>query len=137
MSSRNAPNRTITKGVPRGITAVCGYFSRNPYRPCTEAAEYLVVTHVQRGLQAYELKRVVCGAHVPQDKTPAPVKPSGFISTKEAADVIGVNEYTIHQWRGRGKGPQPIKVSGRYWYRPSEIEQFAEAYRMVHERSGS
>lgn len=49
---------------------------------------------------------------------------SGFVGTREAAEMLGFSPMTLAVWRCKGRGPKWHKIGGRVKYRLSDIENF-------------
>jgi DNA-binding transcriptional MerR regulator len=43
-------------------------------------------------------------------------------TTKEAAERIGISEQTLFRWRRESRGPPYLRVEGRVYYRPKDID---------------
>lgn len=55
---------------------------------------------------------------------------SPLLSTRQAADVIGVSPRTLELWRRTGAGPEFVRVSAnRCMYEPASIEAFVASRR--------
>jgi excisionase family DNA binding protein len=52
-----------------------------------------------------------------------------YLTTKETAELLGIEPQTLRLWRHKGKGPAPIIASSRcVFYKKEEVEAFmAEA----------
>lgn len=138
MTERAQPKRTITQLTKTtGWGGSCSYHRSRPFKMCSQTAEYLmtVETAGSGSRKPFTMRYRYCAEHVPWHKiappTTAAERPVGRIGAQEAADLIGVPIMTLHKWRGRGKGPKSVKVKGRCWYERSEVEQFADAFRLV------
>lgn len=51
------------------------------------------------------------------------------MSLKETAELLGVKEGTLRQWRFRGQGPKSFKVGVAVAYRLKDIEDWKKARR--------
>lgn len=50
-----------------------------------------------------------------------------IISTREAADILGLDDSTLRKWRRQGKGPRVIDYGDNcYRYRRSEVERYRD-----------
>lgn len=47
-----------------------------------------------------------------------------MITTKEVASELGVDPWTVWNWRKNGRGPKYIRVGGQVRYRREDIEAF-------------
>lgn len=47
-----------------------------------------------------------------------------LLSLREAADVLGVKEATLRDWRVDRKGPPAVKYGRLVRYRPSDLDQW-------------
>jgi predicted DNA-binding transcriptional regulator AlpA len=56
-----------------------------------------------------------------------------YVTENEAAAVLGVSRGTLSNWRSERRGPPYVKLGGGrvVRYKLSEIEAFAEAYRVT------
>lgn len=54
---------------------------------------------------------------------------SVFISTKEAAEYLGLSRRTLEKYRVYGAGPQFYKLGRRAMYKPKDLDDWAEARR--------
>ena len=56
---------------------------------------------------------------------------SDVLTSEEAANVIGVSEYTMRQWRREGHGPQWLRITdgpkGGIRYRRESIDEWLKA----------
>jgi len=50
-----------------------------------------------------------------------------LMTTRQAADFLGVKETTLEQWRWNGKGPEFCKLNRAVRYRRSAVDAFANA----------
>lgn len=133
--SRSRFSESQVEDLPPGYRHTwCSYVRKRPsLLYCQEPARYLVITRVDAvNRKPYVVRRPVCDAHKPMPSVSDPPEPD-MISTAEAAYLIGVPEMNVHSWRRREKKGRPsfIEISGRFWYRRSEVERFAQAYRIV------
>ena len=55
------------------------------------------------------------------DQARVTVTPSGLLNRKDAAAYIGRQPDTLATWAKNGRGPSPVKVAGRYFYRLSDL----------------
>jgi hypothetical protein len=53
------------------------------------------------------------------------VLPSGLITRRDFAAYIGRDLTTVTQWAWQKRGPTPIKIGGRAYYRFAEVQAFA------------
>ncbi len=53
--------------------------------------------------------------------------PDGRIPSVYAAEYLGIEDSTLRSWRSEGRGPKFVKVGGRVFYRPSEIDEWLAA----------
>ena len=49
------------------------------------------------------------------------------LRTEEAAEFLGFSKQTLEIWRCYGKGPRYLKIGRRIFYRPQDLEEFANA----------
>ena len=54
-----------------------------------------------------------------------PQKPR--LNTEEAAQVIGLSKQTLEIWRCYGIGPRYLKIGRRVFYRPEDLEEYANS----------
>lgn len=47
-----------------------------------------------------------------------------MMSTKEAADFLGLGKGTLEVWRCKGRGPKFVKIARRVVYRRSDLEEY-------------
>lgn len=59
-------------------------------------------------------------------RTAAAPKPEPLAWPAEVADVLGVPEHTLAQWRSRGTGPTYIKVGRHVRYRWSAVNEWLD-----------
>lgn len=59
--------------------------------------------------------------------TAAPPPEDEFISTKEAAELIGVATRTLWQWNYEERGPRPQKYLGRLRYNRAQVTAWIAA----------
>lgn len=52
-----------------------------------------------------------------------------FLTTKEAAELLGIRPNTLEHWRSKGKGPTFERVGSAIRYRLSDIELWLTANR--------
>jgi len=52
---------------------------------------------------------------------------SDFITTKQAADFLGLRANTMEIWRLRGTGPRFVKLGRAVRYRLSDLEDYISA----------
>jgi excisionase family DNA binding protein len=45
-----------------------------------------------------------------------------FMSHREAADYLGINEATLYNWVSRGKAPRSVRIGGRRKYRQADLD---------------
>lgn len=55
------------------------------------------------------------------------VLPDGRVSRRDAAAFLGRQEKTLAMWAWQDRGPKPIKVGGRVFYKIGELQDFAGA----------
>ena len=58
------------------------------------------------------------------------------MSSREAAEMIGVTEGTLMNWRSAGKGPVFVKYGRRVVYRPKDVERWLDA-RTINPEAGA
>jgi len=51
----------------------------------------------------------------------------GFIPAKRVAEIFGVHEGTLSNWRAQGKGPRWFKLFRRAYYKRDDLDAFIEA----------
>ena len=51
--------------------------------------------------------------------------PDGRVSRSDAAAFLGCRPRTMVDWARIGRGPKPIKVGSRVFYRLTDLQQFA------------
>lgn len=112
----------------------CSWFTTKPtYRPCGREATHLIVTQVRASNKRnpYQHHRLVCQEHLPaQRPEPGPPEPD-MVTMAEAAEIIGITVAGLSRMTKRSKGPRPVVINRRYWYRRGEVESFGQAYRLV------
>ncbi len=54
------------------------------------------------------------------------VMPDGKVSRKDAAAFLGRAPKTLAEWSVAGRGPKPIRVGGRCFYKLEELQAFAQ-----------
>jgi hypothetical protein len=47
--------------------------------------------------------------------------------TKAAADFVGIPDFTFKKLRYLGRGPKYLRISGRIFYRESDLREFVES----------
>lgn len=52
---------------------------------------------------------------------------SAFLTTREAADYLGLKHNTLEAWRCRGDGPRFVKLGRSVRYRQSDLDQWIES----------
>jgi predicted site-specific integrase-resolvase len=50
-----------------------------------------------------------------------------LLTTAQTAQILAVHADTLRLWRKQGRGPDFVRVSTRYRYRPEAIEAFLKA----------
>ena len=56
----------------------------------------------------------------------------GFLSTAEAAEMLGIRPTTLHKWRATDMGPRFYKFNRSVFYKVEDLEAWiAEHYRLV------
>ena len=58
------------------------------------------------------------------DRAGAPAVDAGLLDGSEAAGRLRVSKRTLETWRQRGSGPKFLKLGGRVFYRPSDLDDF-------------
>ncbi len=54
--------------------------------------------------------------------------PNRLLTSKEAAERLGLKDQTLREWRVRGYGPEFVRISRtRVRYRPDSLESFERA----------
>ena len=51
---------------------------------------------------------------------------STHTNTHGLAEILSVKPGTIKKWRYSNKGPEPIKIGGRYWYDLIKVREYLE-----------
>jgi predicted DNA-binding transcriptional regulator AlpA len=51
---------------------------------------------------------------------------SSLLTTKQAAEMLGLSPNTLNQWRNLKRGPKFIKISKSVRYSPHELESYLE-----------
>lgn len=51
--------------------------------------------------------------------------PSGLITRADFAEFVGRKVATVTQWAWLGRGPRPVMMNGRAFYRFEEAQRFA------------
>jgi excisionase family DNA binding protein len=60
-------------------------------------------------------------------KSPAEsIRPGTLATPAEVAQVLGIPEHTLAQWRSKGKGPDYIKVGRHVRYRWSDVSTWLD-----------
>jgi hypothetical protein len=54
------------------------------------------------------------------------VLPDGRVSREDAAAFLGMKAQTLRNWAVSGRGPRPIKVGVRAFYRLADLEAFRD-----------
>lgn len=54
-------------------------------------------------------------------------KPEPLASPVEVADMLGIPEHTLAQWRSKGTGPEYIKVGRHVRYRWTAVNEWLDA----------
>ncbi|MFG1204407.1 helix-turn-helix domain-containing protein [Xanthobacter aminoxidans] len=49
---------------------------------------------------------------------------NNLMSDREAAAFLKMSPVTLNTWRCRGRGPKYVKLGGRVFYRPDDLEAF-------------
>ena len=60
-----------------------------------------------------------------------PLEPSAWLTTHEAARVLGLNHKTLANMRTLGKGPCFHKIGGKVWYRGQDILTYQRRRRYI------
>jgi Helix-turn-helix domain len=47
-------------------------------------------------------------------------------TTAEAAEILGVSPWTLVKWRAKNCGPDYVKFGARVFYRPADLQFYAE-----------
>ncbi len=55
------------------------------------------------------------------------------VNTKQAAELLGVSEATLNNWRSLRKGPAYRKLGGRVLYERFELEAWSKAQAVAHD----
>ncbi|MFW5489115.1 MAG: helix-turn-helix transcriptional regulator [Desulfovibrio sp.] len=55
----------------------------------------------------------------------------GLLTTKEAAERLGLSPGTLEVWRCLGKGPRYIKIGRRVGYDARDLEAYVESCKVV------
>lgn len=50
----------------------------------------------------------------------------GLLTSKEACQLLGVEEVTLILWRHKKKGPDYLKIGGNVRYRLKDIENYLD-----------
>jgi excisionase family DNA binding protein len=53
-----------------------------------------------------------------------------LVTTEEAAKLVGVTSRTLRYWAAKGEGPPFLKIGGRRFYDPKEVEEWRRAQRV-------
>lgn len=51
---------------------------------------------------------------------------NALVTSRQAAEILGVPEGTLGQWRFAGRGPKFVKVGRMVRYRVSDIDEYLE-----------
>lgn len=54
------------------------------------------------------------------------VLPDGRLSREDAARYLGLASKTLSNLQLQGKGPRPVKICGRVFYRLTDLERFVQ-----------
>jgi len=54
------------------------------------------------------------------------VLPDGRMTREHAAMYLGLKVKTLAMWAIQGKGPRPIRIGGRVFYRQSDLDDLAQ-----------
>ena len=57
----------------------------------------------------------------------ASYSPDALLNSQQAAELMGISEKTLANWRVSGAGPRFVKVGGRVAYRNFDLESFVSA----------
>lgn len=55
------------------------------------------------------------------------ILPDGRMTREHAAAYLGLTTKTLAMWAVQGKGPRPIRVGGRVFYRQTDLDQLIAA----------
>ncbi|NDV23844.1 AlpA family transcriptional regulator [Desulfovibrio sp. JC022] len=55
----------------------------------------------------------------------------GLLSTKEAAEKLGLSPGTLEVWRCLGKGPRYIKIGRRVGYDLKDLDAYVESCKVL------
>lgn len=55
---------------------------------------------------------------------------SELMDTKELAELLGLNEMTLYNWRREGKGPPYIRVGRRIRYKRADVDEWLQKERV-------
>tara|TARA_R110000823_G_scaffold223896_2_gene351962 strand:- start:4125 stop:4322 length:198 start_codon:yes stop_codon:yes gene_type:complete len=58
--------------------------------------------------------------------TMAKLDKSTHTTTYGVAEILSVKPQTVKKWRYSNKGPEPIKIGGRYWYDLIKVREYLE-----------
>jgi excisionase family DNA binding protein len=47
-----------------------------------------------------------------------------LLTLQQLAELLGVPEATVYQWRSKGYGPRGLRVGKHVRYRPSDVEKW-------------
>jgi len=53
------------------------------------------------------------------------VLPDGRVSRRDAASYLGYQPQTLANWVQENRGPKPVRVGGRVFYRLDDLKMFA------------
>ena len=56
----------------------------------------------------------------------------GYLTSTQAADLLGITVNSLERWRAASRGPVFFRtgVRGRVYYRPADVEAWIEAQRV-------
>ena len=60
-----------------------------------------------------------------------------MMTTRQAADYLGLSVHTLNKWRWDGRGPRYIKLGAAVRYRQDELDRFIEAGQTAHTTRGA
>ena len=65
--------------------------------------------------------------HMARKATPQDARPEPLATPREVAELLGVPEHSLAQWRSRGQGPAYVKVERHVRYRWDAVTAYLEA----------
>jgi predicted DNA-binding transcriptional regulator AlpA len=96
---------------------------RQPKRALSRAsfAQRSIAAESYRGFASMRMEPMTTA--VPP-RSPRPNHVEGWLEPPQAAATLGRSAATLARWRGQGSGPRFVKLGGRIFYRPEDIDEW-------------